>query len=424
MELLYRKLDPKYKWDKYFPKTECNATLLGNGYTDTGVKLMKKWATDHFWQTKKLAKALKGSSPVSTLKNVHNFVYKNFQYKPDGELQHLLSPACAWKKREEGTNCKGYSIIASSILQNLKIPHVIRKVNYQKNTPFTHVFVVAKINGKEYIIDGTLPKFNFTTKYQDMQDLSVLEPNLSYVGLNAPQNVSADKKQAFVNVLKKHQVENIDQVLRNIPCKPGEEAILYPLGVKFGQRFVPFKFKGVAPEKIEAVTKEFFKRGMNGYTFPGFGGGSSFNSSLGPVTGTGNFGPTLNLGSGSGISDGSSGGGTWIDRNGDTIMNWANTLSGVVAAGSEIYNSITGKGNHNQVSGGNVSSNNSAGNNTQYGQNTGITTGLVPTYQPTQTQLPQPAKKEWYKNPLYVIPLAFVGGYTGYKLVSKKKQNK
>ena len=170
---LSRTLEPKHRWDKYFPDSQCRPVPLGSGNTAFGIEQMVQWAKKHAWQTKKLANALKGKTLVETLKNVHRFAYKNFQYKPDSYEQHLESPACAWKKRETGMNCKGYSIIISSILQNLGVPHFFRRVSYRPGE-YSHVFVVVPAGRREYILDATLPTFNYTPRYLHHDDRPVI----------------------------------------------------------------------------------------------------------------------------------------------------------------------------------------------------------------------------------------------------------
>lgn len=192
--MLHRTLEPKTKWEKYFPKSQCKPVSLGKGDTGYGIDKMVEWAKKYAWQTKDLAKALQGKTLEETLKNVHWFAYKNFQYKPDHYEQHLESPACAWQKRAEGMNCKGYSIIISSILQNLDIPHTFRRVSYRPGE-FSHVFVVVPAGHREYILDATLPQFNYTPPYQKHDDRPVIT---GQTAMNQPETT---KKRNVMPVL-------------------------------------------------------------------------------------------------------------------------------------------------------------------------------------------------------------------------------
>jgi len=162
-EFLYRKLKPGSKFNSLFPNSKCEKVELGQGDTDYSIDKMVEWIKLNQNQTTKVAQLLVKSSLQDTCKSIHDFLYWHFQYKADTEDQLLRSPACAWKQREEGIDCKSYSILASCLLLNLDINHYIRKVAYDTLGEFTHVYVIVPINQETndlndgyYMIDGTI----------------------------------------------------------------------------------------------------------------------------------------------------------------------------------------------------------------------------------------------------------------------------
>ena len=275
---LTRKLEPKSKWDKYFPKSECKPVLLGEGYTDFGVRQMRDWAQKYAWQTRSLTNALKAETVPETLKNIHRFVYRNFQYAPDGAVQHIQSPACAWASRERGMNCKGYSVMVSSILHNLGLDHIIRRVKYPGKDDYTHVFIVVPYRGKEYIIDGTLPQFNYTTPFQTKKDLKVMPEKLQYVGLQAPEGVRSIAKRNVLKLLAENGYSSNDiyyasELLKKHPL------LLTPQGVKIGNKVFPI-MKGLNWGGVGFNTGGFgFNTGGFGFNTGGFGYNSGFPTS-------------------------------------------------------------------------------------------------------------------------------------------------
>ena len=424
---LYRPLEPKYKYDKYFPKTSCHQNKLGFGDTDFGVKQMVQWAEKYSWQAEKIAKKLKADTLLKTLENVHQFIYNNFQYKPDDDVQHIQSIACAWQSREGGINCKGYSTIASSILQQLGIRHYIRRVSYD-GTNYTHVFVVVPVNNQEIIIDGTLPEFNHTTQYITKKDLEVMPQTLKYIGLNAPAtNMQSGAKAEFINgfipILTQNGIENIDQVVDFINQSSGHITVT-GFGILADDMFLPFKFQGVPESFINQMVNQLFNTGMNDPFGSNPFGGSQFGSNnLGwqPT-----FGQELDL---TGGSDGgnASGGATGAVWNGiANVLNAGANLYGQIfgnnnqptqTTGGTIHYPSGGGGGHvntvpNQTYGGGNNNGNAGGayhgGNNHGGNNNGDNNN-------------NEDEKSWYEKPEIIIPVALASAYGISKLASKKK---
>ena len=148
----YKGLIPAYKGtDHKFDKNSDNSTTY-----DT-LRFMAQWSNKYSYQMAKVAPLLKGKSIEETANNIYQFLYNHFQYKLDGELQNLYSPSAAWHFRQKGFDCKTYSILASTILNNLGITHAFRMVQQQGIMPgeWSHVYVVIPNGNQDAIIDAT-----------------------------------------------------------------------------------------------------------------------------------------------------------------------------------------------------------------------------------------------------------------------------
>jgi len=161
----YRPLSDAATYSPFISSPNLSTTELGDGDTYKSIELMKQWTLQHYKQVKKLAPKLKGRTLFETVKNVKYWVYSAIQYKKDGALQILRSPARAWKDRHIGSDCKTYSIFVSSILLNLGIKHYFRKIKQLMLNPneFSHVYVVVpkdqktgKLTKGHYAIDATI----------------------------------------------------------------------------------------------------------------------------------------------------------------------------------------------------------------------------------------------------------------------------
>jgi hypothetical protein len=83
-------------------------------------------------------------------------------------------------------DCKGFSTFICSSLLACDIPAKLRLASYNKyDTTPTHVYVVATINGKEVIVDGTLKRFNDEAPYTSAYDVKpILTKNKNKMALN------------------------------------------------------------------------------------------------------------------------------------------------------------------------------------------------------------------------------------------------
>lgn len=161
------------EYEKYFTEKPLGqeVELMKAGTVYDTLKLMKKVVSQTLSQTLEIASALKGNSREATCRNIWNFLYHNIQYKKDSAVrEQLRTPARSWKDRKSGIDCDCYSIFASSILTNLKIPHSFRMTGYKGD--YQHVYVVVpKENGDGfYIIDPVTDRFNYEVPYVKKHD--------------------------------------------------------------------------------------------------------------------------------------------------------------------------------------------------------------------------------------------------------------
>lgn len=96
------------KYDKYIPPSDCSSvSKLGVGDTKFAIDGMAKTAYKYQHHTKELTKKFFNIKPLSQLcQSIHSFLFNNLQYSLDGEDQKLRSPACSWRQRFEGIDCK------------------------------------------------------------------------------------------------------------------------------------------------------------------------------------------------------------------------------------------------------------------------------------------------------------------------------
>jgi hypothetical protein len=234
--LLKRNLLDGQEYAPLFPSVACDKTALGSGNTFDTVKMMQNIITKYNGQTKKIAKVLQKSTLKETCDSIYWFLYNHIQYKADGLEQQLRSPACAFKQRKDGIDCKSYSIFASCILSNLGIKHHIRQIKQPTFKPnlFTHVYIVVPVNQQSgaldsgyFVIDGTTST-NREPLYTMAEDQQV---QLPHFGLNAPcaKKTTTRKPAAKKPVARKAPAKK--PTVRKAPAKKPAKVLKKPAKV-------------------------------------------------------------------------------------------------------------------------------------------------------------------------------------------------
>lgn len=161
--------------------------------------------------TKSIAPELKGKNLQETCKNIWEWSYNHFQYNLDNPgVEQLRTPARSWENRGwkagkgEGIDCDDFSILVSSILTNLKIPHSFRMAKYGGKDYFQHIYVVVPkktganmdFGGDYWTIDPVVDRNNKEVKFSDKHDKDMM-PIMMLSGLQGVQsnNVSGTNKQ-------------------------------------------------------------------------------------------------------------------------------------------------------------------------------------------------------------------------------------
>lgn len=164
-----------------------------NGFTGDIIDSVISCYNDTKEQTKDFAQDFIRNSDYDTCKAIAEFVYKTINYKEDPVGKQWIKTPARFIEDREG-DCKSYSIFICSCLANLGIEHAFRFVCYKGND-YTHVYVVAYINGEELPIDVVamqLKNADFGTeiKYKKKQDMrGTTISRLSGIG-NAEPNES------------------------------------------------------------------------------------------------------------------------------------------------------------------------------------------------------------------------------------------
>lgn len=201
---LFRNLKSGKEYETLIPKSNCKRIDGGKGNTSYSVDQMAQVVDKYYDQMAKVAKKLKSSSLKNTCQNIQEFAYWNFQYKLDMGDQLLRSPACSFASRVDGIDCKSYSIIVASILQNLGIKSYFRRVTYRSDKPYSHVYNVIPKDQKTgslangyYVIDGTINLSVETEPYYFTKQDKLME--LDHFILNAPPKGLGNSTLPFSN---------------------------------------------------------------------------------------------------------------------------------------------------------------------------------------------------------------------------------
>ena len=115
--------------------------------------------------TRDFAPYFQSSSIRETLEKIWDFVKKEIRYIKDPQgHERIKSPGKTWADRSG--DCKSMSVFIGSLLCNLGIPFVYRFAYYPNpmrphDKDVNHVYPVAIVNGREYILDAVVDRFNY-----------------------------------------------------------------------------------------------------------------------------------------------------------------------------------------------------------------------------------------------------------------------
>ena len=156
-------------------------------------------------QYDKIAPYFLDTLPEKTCFNVYSFIRKNIRYSPESlQAQKVKTPSAIIAERNDGTDCKNFSLFACGILDAInrsglqKIPYCYRFVSYDifDSSP-THVFCVAfPGSDSEIFIDGVLPEFDQRTNYVYKLDKKF---KAMLYGVSGYNEINQDASQSDLN---------------------------------------------------------------------------------------------------------------------------------------------------------------------------------------------------------------------------------
>jgi hypothetical protein len=167
-----RAILPGTEYDRYFPQPNGkDKVVIRDGEVKDTLALMARVVHSYLDDTRQLAPVLQKPGLEATCRAIWTFVYRYIQYRPDRPgLEQLRRPARTWQERKSGADCDCMSILVSSVLTNLKIPHSFRVTRYSA-PHWQHVYVVVpKSGGGHYLIDGVLSRFDYEKPYTAKMD--------------------------------------------------------------------------------------------------------------------------------------------------------------------------------------------------------------------------------------------------------------
>jgi len=256
------------EFDQLIPDTTCAITTLKSGGTKIGLENMRDWILKSLSHTTEIAQQLRGNTLEETVQNVHWFVYNHFQYHGDVFMQNLYSPACAWKNRYNGIDCKSYSIIASSILMNLKIAHSLRRIKQPRLKPkiWSHVYVVVDTGKNEKIIDGTI-NTAIELPYVKKNDLIMYETSLPYQGMMAPEKETSVDYDIILDELYEYghvsqaSIDEIEAAIMGYHANGIHPNLnITENGVYIEETYIPVTFSNTGMNGLFGFVKNIFPR--------------------------------------------------------------------------------------------------------------------------------------------------------------------
>lgn len=150
---------PTYKklssYDSLVDTPQGGKTLMGYGFENATLTELNN-ACKYYKQVEKLAKHLKGDSPLQSAFNVWYFLHENIIYNYDTEGQEeIRTPARSWADRLTGVDCDCLAVLTACLLFNMGYKPKFEIVGFNNNNCYSHIFV----NLDGLAIDRVLPTF-------------------------------------------------------------------------------------------------------------------------------------------------------------------------------------------------------------------------------------------------------------------------
>ncbi|QHS60824.1 hypothetical protein [Chitinophaga agri] len=179
-----RQVQDGAKYAHLFPTaTGIIKTIKTDATVGDTLAFIKKIVPATLQQTQGIANVLKGRNTYETCRNIWHFVYDHIRYRKDRDgFEQVRSPRRSWVDRKKGVDCDCYTTFISSILCNLRIPHILRITKYSK-PHFQHIYPVVPYGDRCVTVDCVTDKFDYEVPYSEKKDMLM---DLQYLdGLDA-----------------------------------------------------------------------------------------------------------------------------------------------------------------------------------------------------------------------------------------------
>lgn len=173
MEASRRKILSGDRFNSFFPKANLQTIPVQSDASLTHtLQTIPQVVKSTLWHTQKLASFLETTDIFSTCKNIWKFVYQHINYRKDQKgKEQIRTPARVWNDRKAGVDCDCYSVLISSILSNLEIPHSFRVTRYTADH-FQHIYPIVHLDNNQYItMDAVVDSFNYEVPFTDKKDI-------------------------------------------------------------------------------------------------------------------------------------------------------------------------------------------------------------------------------------------------------------
>lgn len=221
--------------------------VLNQNTSDIIKELIKSHKNNEF-EYNKIYKYFDSSNVLNIAKNLFNFCKQNINYKIEsGDKQSLRSPAAILINGSG--DCKQYSQFIGGILDAInrnskRIDWCYRFAAYNNNNDIQHVFVVIKINNREYWIDPVLSEFNERKQYNYK-----IDKKMSLYQISGFQNDEIGKFKIKIPKirLKDISIKNIKNLGLKVALAPSRNAFL---------AIVSFNSFGLGRNLAKAIQKD------------------------------------------------------------------------------------------------------------------------------------------------------------------------
>lgn len=156
--------------------------IIDDSDTYRTLEIMEDYARKYKADTAKITEFLRKGRNINTqrnaiLKDLWEHVYNHFQYKEDKPgIEQIRRPARSWHDRQSGIDCDCMSVVFSTMLLNMGIPHAFRKAKYKGD--WQHVYVVVpksntkSLNNRQnyYVLDAVVDSYDYEVPFSKKHD--------------------------------------------------------------------------------------------------------------------------------------------------------------------------------------------------------------------------------------------------------------